>query len=216
MARRQFGQARGQLGDRRQQFVVYRLGGGDVHRRREAVVGALRAVDVIVGVHGRLAAAPLASQFVGPPGDHLVDVHVALGAAAGLPHHQRELIVVLAIEDFVGGLFDQPGDVGWQVTVAVVDPRGGFLDQCQGVQHRERHAFLANGEIDQRALGLRAPVGVFRNFDRAQAVCLDTAHAAFTPLSVRISSLGPHAIERFNRSSCHLSAAPWREQNAHL
>jgi hypothetical protein len=123
---------------------------------------------------------------------------------------------MFAIEHFVGSLFDQPGDVGGQVAVAVVDPRGGFLDECQGVQHRERHAFLANGKVDQRALGLRAPVGAFRNFDRAQAVCLDTAHAAFTPLSVRISSLGPHAIERFIRSSCHLSAAPLREQNALL
>ncbi|MCY1435642.1 hypothetical protein D9M71_517460 [compost metagenome] len=89
---------------------------------------------------------------------------------------------MLAAQHFVGGLFDQPGDVGRQVAIAVVDPCRGLLDQCQGVQHREGHAFLADGEVDQRTLGLRTPVGVLRNFDRAQAVCLDTAHSVRTPV----------------------------------
>jgi hypothetical protein len=89
----------------------------------------------------------VAGQLVGAPGDHFVDVHVALGAAAGLPDHQRELVVVLAVEHFVGGLFDQAGDVGGQVAVAVVDPGGGFLDQRQGVQHRQRHAFLPMAKL---------------------------------------------------------------------
>ncbi|MNZ69082.1 hypothetical protein D3C78_873730 [compost metagenome] len=137
---------------------------------------------MVVGVHWRLAATALAGQFVGPPGDHFVDVHVALGAAAGLPDHQRELVVMLAAQHFVGGLLDQPGDVGWQVAVTVVDAGRGLLDQRQGVQHRDGHAFLANGEVDQRTLGLRTPVGVLRNFDRAQAVCLDTAHSVLTPV----------------------------------
>ncbi|MNO92612.1 hypothetical protein D3C76_841930 [compost metagenome] len=182
VACRQLGQPRGQLCDGRQQLVVHRVCRSDVHGGGEAVVGTLRAVDVVVGVHGRLAATALAGQFVGPPGDHFVDVHVALGAAAGLPDHQRELIVMLAVEHFVGGLLDQPGDFGRQVTVAIVDPCCSLLDQRQGVQHREGHAFLANGEVDQRTLGLRTPVGVLRNFDRAQAVCLDTAHSVLTPV----------------------------------
>ncbi|VVN25767.1 hypothetical protein PS631_04625 [Pseudomonas fluorescens] len=181
MARRQLGQPRRQLGNRWQQLIVHCLRRGNVHRGGEAIVRALRAVDVIIRVYRRLAAAALAGQLVGAPGDHFIDVHVALGAAAGLPHDQRELLVQLAIEHFVGGLFDQPGDIRRQVTVAVVDPCGGLLDQRQGVRNGQRHALLADGEVDQRALGLRAPVGVLRNFDRAQAVCFDTAHAAFTP-----------------------------------
>ncbi len=176
--RAQLGQAGGQLGDRRQQLLVHGLGGGDVHGGREAVVGALRAVDVIVRVHGRLAAATLPGQFVGPPGDHLVDVHVALGAAAGLPDHQWELRVVVACQHFVRRLFDQPGQVGRQVAVAIVDPCGGLLDQRQGVHHLDRHALLTDGEVDQRALRLRPPVGLLRNFDRSQAVSFGTAHAA--------------------------------------
>ncbi|MNJ20851.1 hypothetical protein D3C77_151930 [compost metagenome] len=182
MAHCQFGQPRRQLDDRRQQLVLYRLGSRDVHGGGEAVVGALRAVDVIVGVHWRFAATALAGQFVGPTGDHFVDVHVALSATAGLPDDEWKLVVQLPVEHFVGGLFDQSGDIRRKVSVAVVDPGCGFFDQCQGMQNRQRHALLADGKVDQRALRLGTPVGLVRNFDLPQAVSFDTAHAALTPL----------------------------------
>jgi hypothetical protein len=89
---------------------VHRARGGEVHRGREAVVRALRAIDVVVGMHRRLAAAALPGELVGAPGDDLVDVHVGLRAAARLPHHERKLRVVAAGEDLVGRLFDQAGD----------------------------------------------------------------------------------------------------------
>jgi hypothetical protein len=104
---------------------------------------------VIVGVHRTLAATGLARQLVGTAGDHFVGVHVALGAAAGLPHHQGKLVVMLTVEHLVGGLFDQAGDIGRQVAVAVIYPGGGLLDQCQGVQYRQGHTLLADGEIHQ-------------------------------------------------------------------
>jgi hypothetical protein len=157
-------------------LFVHGLGGGDVHGGGEAVVGTLRAVDVVVGMHRRLAAARIAGQFVGAAGDHLVDVHVGLGAAAGLPDHQREVLVVAACEDLVGGLFDQPGDFRRQFAEVVVDPRGGFLDQRQGVDHGERHALAADGEVLQRALGLGAPVGVVGHLYGAQAIGFGPAH----------------------------------------
>ncbi|MNV44414.1 hypothetical protein D3C71_1361730 [compost metagenome] len=176
VARRQLRQTARQLANRRQQVLLHGLDSGDVHGGGEAVIGALGAIDVIVGVNRRLAAAWVAGQFVGATGDHFIDVHVALGTAAGLPDHQRELIVMLAFEHFVGGLLDQPGDVGRQIAVAVVDPGRGFLDQRQAMQHRQRHAFVANGKVDQRALRLSAPVGFIRDFNLAKAVGFDTAH----------------------------------------
>ena len=130
-------------------MLLNRLRRRNVHRRRETIVGALGAVHVIVGVHRRFAAATFAGQLVGAPGDHLVDIHIALGAAAGLPDHQGELLVQLTAEYLVSRLFDQARDVDRQVAVAVVDPRGGFLDQRQGVQHGQRHTLVANREIDQ-------------------------------------------------------------------
>ncbi|MNJ60355.1 hypothetical protein D3C77_560780 [compost metagenome] len=147
-----------------------------MHGGGKAVVGALRAIDVVVGVHRALAAALAGGDLVGATGDHFVDVHIALGAAAGLPDHQRKLVVVLAVQHFVGGLFDQSGDVGWQIADAVVDACGGLLDQRQCVQHGQRHALVANGEVDQRALRLRPPVGIRRDFHGSQAVGFGTAH----------------------------------------
>ena len=162
---------------------MYCLCCGDVHGGGETVVGALRAVDVVVGVDRGFPPSALAGELVGAAGNHLVDVHVALGAATGLPDHQRKLLVVLPGQYLVSGLLNQPGNVGWQVAVTHVDPGGRLLDQRQGVQDSQRHPFLANCEVDQRALRLGAPVGLIRNFDRSQAVCFVTAHAAVTPLS---------------------------------
>ncbi|MCY1173930.1 hypothetical protein D9M73_141130 [compost metagenome] len=133
MASSQLGQAAGQFADRRQQVLLHRLHGRDVHGSGETVVGTLGAIDVIVGVHGGLAATGVASQLVGATGDHFVDVHVALGATAGLPDHQRKLVIMVAGEHLVCGLLDQTGDIGGQVAVAIIDPRRGFLDQRQGM-----------------------------------------------------------------------------------
>ena len=57
----------------------------------KAVVRRLAHIDVIVGMDRRLGAELAAELFVGAVGDHLVDVHVGLGAGAGLPDHQREM-----------------------------------------------------------------------------------------------------------------------------
>jgi hypothetical protein len=55
----------------------------------------------------RLAAERRAGELAAAVGDHLVDVHVELGAAAGHPDMQRKHVVMLAGEDFVAGLNDQ-------------------------------------------------------------------------------------------------------------
>ena len=170
------GQGLAQLANRRQQVAFDGADGGNVHGRREAVVGALCTVDMVIGVHRALAATRVARELVGPPGNHFVDVHVALRTATGLPDHQRELLVVLTGDHFVGSLLDQPGDIRGQVTDAVVDACGGFLDQRQGVHHGNGHALLADGEIHPRTLGLRAPVRVFRYVDWADTVGFGAAH----------------------------------------
>ena len=62
----------------------------DVHGGGEGIVGGLRHVDMVVGVQKLLA-----RDVVAAVGDDLVGVHVGLGAAARLPHHQREVVVQL-------------------------------------------------------------------------------------------------------------------------
>ena len=63
---------------------------------------------MVVGVHRRLAAQCGAGKLAAAVGDHLVDVHVELRAAAGHPHMQREHVVVLPGQDLVAGLHNQP------------------------------------------------------------------------------------------------------------
>ena len=58
------------------------------------------------GMNGLLGAERSAGQLDGPVGDDLVDVHVRLGAAAGLPDAEGEVVVELALRHFRGGLGD--------------------------------------------------------------------------------------------------------------
>ena len=55
-------------------------GGGHMNGGGKAVVGGLGLVNVIVGVHRRIAAARLPGQFVGAVGQHFVDIHIRLRA----------------------------------------------------------------------------------------------------------------------------------------
>ena len=96
-----------QRGDRRDQPLRHVDRRGDVHRRGKRVVRRLRHVDVVVGMHRRLAAERRAGELAAAVGDHLVDVHVELRAAAGHPHVQREHVVMLAGQDLVADLHDQ-------------------------------------------------------------------------------------------------------------
>ena len=87
-------------------FELFRQGeiGGDVQGGREGVIGALRAVDVVVRVQE-----PLSRDLVAPIRDHFVEVHVGLGAAARLPYREREMPLERPREDLVRHGDDQRG-----------------------------------------------------------------------------------------------------------
>ena len=136
------------------------------------VVRRLRHVDVIVGMNRRLAAERRAGELAASVGDHLVDVHVELGAAAGHPDMQREHVVMLAGENFVAGLNDQLVTLIVEPLAGVVGGGGGFLQGGIGGDHLARNQILADAEMLERALGLSAPQLVGRHFDHAEAVGL--------------------------------------------
>ncbi len=64
---------------------------------------------MIVGMHRLLGAEFAAQHFIGAIGDHLVEVHVGLGAGAGLPDHQRKMIIELAVDHLARGADDGAG-----------------------------------------------------------------------------------------------------------
>ena len=148
---------------RRKQLHVHGARRGNVHRRREAVVRRLALVHMIVGVDRLLAAALARQDLVGASRDHFVRVHVRLGARAGLPDDERELAVEVAARDFRRGLLDDFGDLGIESADAGIHPRRGLLDEAERVDDLERHLLArSEREILDRALGLRAPIGVGR------------------------------------------------------
>ena len=117
-----------------------------------------------------LGAALAAEEFVGAVGDHLVEVHVGLRARPGLPHHQREMIVELALDDLARGADDGAGTALVEKSEVAVGFGCGELDDAERMDDCDRHAILADAEILPRAFGLRAPIAVGGDLDRSEAI----------------------------------------------
>ena len=160
-----------QVLQRREQVVVDLLGAGDVHGRRIGVVRRLAHIDMVVGMHRLLRAHHAAQHFDGAVGDHLIGIHVRLGAGTGLPDGQGEMVVELAVDHFLGG-----GDDG----LAELADRGGparmFVSAAARLTMPRARTigrgllFPADLEIAQRALGLGAPIAVSSHLDRSEGV----------------------------------------------
>ena len=90
-----------------QQVLLDGHRGRQLERRRDDVVRALAAVDLVVGVD--LSA--LAQAARGQVGDDLVHVRVGRGRRAGLEDVDRELLVVVAIGDRCRSRGDRSRDV---------------------------------------------------------------------------------------------------------
>ncbi len=128
------------------------------------VVAGLPAVDVIVGMHRFAAATAAAGEFVGAPRDDLVGVHVGLGAAAGLEHHQGKLRVKPALLHLPGSAHQRGEYVGVEVELAQlrVDLSRGGLEQPEGRDDRPPpdEGRPPDVEVFEAALGLRAPIAL--------------------------------------------------------
>ena len=124
-----------------------------------------------LGWTGDLPPRGAGQDLVGAAGDHLIGVHVRLGARAGLPDDERELVVMHAARDLARRLLDRLGELGVEPAVARIDPRRRLLDEAQSVDDLDRHLLArAEREILDRALGLRAPIAIGRDLDRPEAV----------------------------------------------
>ena len=143
---------------------------GDVHDRREGVVGGLGAVDVIVGVD-ELGAELSAENLDGTVGNNFVGVHVGLSAGTSLPDNKGEVVVELTFGDF-GGSFDNGASDLRVETVVEVSLGSGFLQDTESTDDGERHTLglTANLEVLQRSLSLCSPVTVSRHVNGSESV----------------------------------------------
>ena len=159
-----------QPGEGGKQAFAHLYGGGNVDGAREHVVGRLRAVDVIVGVHATIGSQRLSHQLRRPVGDHFVEVHVALGATAGLPDHEGEVLVKASVDDLLGGLLYRLGDICREIPELPVDLGRALLDERERPYQRSWQAFLPDREVLEGSLGLGAPVAIRRHGNFAHAV----------------------------------------------
>ena len=112
-------------------------------------------------------------HLVGAAGDHLVGIHVGLGAGAGLPDHQRKLVVQLAVDDFLRGRGDGLAQLAVERAQRHVGRGRRLLQQAERMDQRQRHALAADAEILQRTLRLRAPVMRSGHRDLAHGIALN-------------------------------------------
>ncbi len=164
--------SRARGGEARQEVFVHLLQHRQVHGRRKDIVGGLPQVDVVVGVHRTLAAPCRSQALVDEIGNDLIDVHVALGAAARLPDAQGEMGIPAPRRHLRCRLGNGGGQLGGEQTKLSIDQGRCPLDLRQGVDQLQRHGLGANGKMLQRTLGLRAPEGVRRHPYHPQAVPL--------------------------------------------
>ncbi len=88
-----------------------------------------------------------ARQFDGAVGDDFVDVHVGLGATAGLPDAQRKLVVELAGDHFICGLHNELCFISGKLAEVLIYQRAGLLEDTKRADHFRRHNIAANVEM---------------------------------------------------------------------
>jgi len=115
-----------------------------------------------------------AHEFGGAVGDDLVRVHIRRGPGAGLEDIDRELVVVFASDDLVGGLDDRLGDVVVDQAEVAVGLCGGLLDDAEPADESATERDPRDREVPDGALGLGTPVGVRGYLHLAEAVLLDS------------------------------------------
>src|SRR5882762_7808355 len=139
-------------------------------------------------MHRRVASKGRASELATPVGDHFVDVHVELGAAAGHPDMQGKHVVMLAGQDLVTGLSNQVRALIVKPLAVAVRDGGGFLQGGVSSDHLARNQVLADAEMFKGTLGLSAPEPVGGYFNDAKAVSL-FSHAGHRSLSFALEGL---------------------------
>ena len=141
----------------REQSLLQLLGRGDMDGSGEHIIGGLRPIDVVIGMNRPVTAEGSARCLGGQIADHLVDVHVGLGPASGLPDPKRELIVVLAVGNGIGRFADQLNLLMAQKFMLTIHRGAGALDPGQGLDDFEGNPFIADREVLERPLGLGPP-----------------------------------------------------------
>ncbi len=147
-----------QRGDRRQQAQL----GAPSATATWSAVGNVSFDDWLMftwsfGWIGALPPRTPRRQLVGAPGDHLVHVHVRLGARAGLPDAERELGRQRPVDDLAGSADDQVAAVRREEAEVRVDLGGGTLEDPERVDDRDGHRVACRSRSGGASAGSGRP-----------------------------------------------------------
>src|SRR5262245_19969334 len=120
----------------------------------------------------RVTAERSACQLAASVGNHLVHVHVELGAAASHPDMQGEHIVVLASQDLVTNLDDQPETLIVEPLTVMIGNGSRLLQSRISVDHLAWDQIMTDTEMFERPLSLSTPELISGHLDHAEAISL--------------------------------------------
>src|SRR6186713_416012 len=167
-----------------------------MHHRRKAVVGGLRAVDVVVRMHRRFRSERPSEALIGTVRDHFVRIHVGLRAGSRLPDRKRKVGIEPPLPHLFGGSLDRCSDFDVEDTQTTVGTSGGELLQPEGADQRDGKTLLPDREKFQSTLRLRTPISVGGNLDVAEQVALNAKERFrarhWAPVTPAALMIGPH------------------------
>ena len=141
---------------------------------REHVVGRLTEVHVVVRVHEAVVALHAAENLDGAVCDDLVCVHVERGTCAALNRVDNELVVKLAVDDLIAGLYDSACALLGELADLEVRNRSGLLNLCYADDELRVHLETRDVEVLVCAERLYAVIRSCRNFLFADGIVLET------------------------------------------
>jgi hypothetical protein len=162
----------------------------DVHGAWERVVGRLRHVDIVVWMNGPFAGERRACELTAAVRNDLIYVHVELRSASRHPHVKRKHVLMLAGENLITRLENEPVLVVAQPPAIVVGIRRALFQSRVRRDHLAGDEIVADAEVLQRALRLGAPQLVAGNIDPTQAVsfCANAHHGRINSCTHRFCS----------------------------
>src|SRR5580704_3163245 len=104
--------------------------------------------------------------------NHLIHVHVELGAAASHPDMQRKHVLMSACENLVAGLNNESVPLVIKLATSMIGIRSGFLQSRIRCDHFARDQILSYAEMFERPLRLCPPQPGARHIDFTEAVGL--------------------------------------------
>ena len=141
---------------------------------RKHVVGGLTEVHVVVRVHEAVVALHAAQDFDGAVCDDLVCVHVERGTCAALNRVDNELVVELAVDDLIAGLYDSTCALLGELADLEVRDCGGLLNLRHADDELRVHLETRDVEVLVCAERLYAVIRSCRNFLFADGIVLET------------------------------------------